>query len=584
MAKKPKPRQYLVRWSEHVPATDVQDPLGLNLRGLARLGQRLLHCITTVTRRARYYSFIPWCVFDFQRREKGQPYALGLRDAIVLRENALTLACVTHHKGVTCRGGAVVGSDEAKRWLSNGKSKVDFKKLKFAMNPALKIYFSSLVNLGCFVTHDETGLGDEDESEEREFTFDDIELSPIGLDLAKRYESVVAGLPVLSRLVGENRSCYVESLAKFGKQGGLCELIEADSADRSLLRELFFGMVTPTNKSHQTRRQSLLLILELCRQFSAEEQELNEPNFAGAMYFGELVTEEGRLSVELAAPLVDIATRWRMFYFHHFIGVALEGMFSWLIAQLGSCGLAGIALDELVLRLNDASVRKTLLKILKGSIKKSFGETTPSDLFADLSIPHGNLSTEFGTTFDLAVRSTHLVAEDILESLVRSNEFLQSSTGLALPMILLATTLTRYSRWEPTNYGKWLASAANDPYLDLIPPVIASGLVRRFGQWWNCKWSDLTEFVLSRYVVRQHQSMSYGKSWAGDRCLLQMDGRKVFSTGGYEKIGMGNPRLRNAIQILIDLGLMEKAEDGVTHLTKDGKKFLQQELRKEGNA
>src|SRR3954449_5468367 len=87
----------LLRWSAHVPCADVQDPLGLSLRGSARLASRLLHCITSITPRARYYSFIPWCFHDYQCREKGNPDALGVKDAIVLRENALTLGCVRHH-------------------------------------------------------------------------------------------------------------------------------------------------------------------------------------------------------------------------------------------------------------------------------------------------------------------------------------------------------------------------------------------------------------------------------------------------------------------------------------------------------
>jgi hypothetical protein len=580
MAKKPKPTHHLLRWSDYVPATDVQDPLGLNLRGLTRLGERLLHCITSITPRARYFSFIPWCVFDYQNREKGKPHALGLRAAIVIRENALTLACVTHHEGDTCRGGALVGSNEAKRWLGKGNTEADLKKLKFAKNPALNAYFTSLVNLGCFVTENEGAVAD-DAGEEVQFTFDDVELSPLGLDLATRYDSVAGCLPVMRQLAEGHRHLSVESLAELGKQGGLCELTEADPADRMLLRELFFDMAGVKGDSHPVRRQSLLLILELCRQFSAEEWVLNEPDFAGAVYFGELVTEDARLSVAFSPAFVDIATRWRMFYFHHYMGVALEGLFSWLIAQLGTCGLAGVTLEELVLRLGDSSLRKSLSELLKCDFKKPFGEMTPCDLFAELGLPHGDLNAKFGTAFDLAVQSTHPVAEDSLETLVRNNEFLQSSTGLALPMILLATTLMRYSRWEATNYGKWLATAAKDPYLDLVPPVVASGLNRRFGQWWKCKWSDLAGFVLSRYVVRQHQSMSYEKSWAGDRCLLQVDGSKVFSTGGYEKIGMGNPRLGSAIQILNDLGLIEEAEDGVTHLTKDGTQFLQHELKKE---
>src|SRR5262245_54544080 len=72
----------LLRWSDHVLASDVQDPLGLALRGSARLASRLLYCITSITPRARYFSFIPWCIFDHQLREKGKPHAMGLRDAI----------------------------------------------------------------------------------------------------------------------------------------------------------------------------------------------------------------------------------------------------------------------------------------------------------------------------------------------------------------------------------------------------------------------------------------------------------------------------------------------------------------------
>lgn len=75
--------------------------------------------------------------------------------------------------------------------------------------------------------------------------------------------------------------------------------------------------------------------------------------------------------------------------------------------------------------------------------------------------------------------------------------------------------------------------------------------------------------------------MSYEKSWTGDRCLLQVDGQKVFSPGGFEKIGMGNPRLGSAIQILKDLGLLADDEHKVVHLTAEGRHFLEQELVRE---
>ena len=580
MAKQPKPTYTLLRWSKYVPASDVQDPLGLNLRGLARLGDRLLCCITSITPRARYFSFIPWCIFDYQNREKGKPRALGLRDAIELREKALTLACGAHHEGDTCSGGALVGTLEAKRWLSKGNTEADLKKLKLAKIPALNAYFTSLVNLGCFVTDDDTPKADEG-NEETPFTFDDVELSSLGLELAQRYDSVAGGLPVIRQLSERSRRCSVEALAEFGKHGGLCELTEAAAADRTLLRDVFFALADWKGDSHRVRRRSLLLILELCRQFSGEQWVLSEPDFAGAVYYGELTTDEGHLKVEIPLPLLDVATRWRMFYFHHYMGVALEGLFSWLIAQLATFGLAGATLKEIVARLDDLSVRKKLANLRGIDFDKPFGQMTPCDLFARLGLPHGDFDANFGTAFDQALRSMQPVAEDTLETLVRDSDYLQSSTGLALPMILLATTLARYSRWEGTNYGKWLANAASDPYLDLVPPVLANGLNRRFDRWWRCDWKELTDFVLSRYMVRQHQAMSYEKSWAGDRCLLQVDGSKVFSTDGFDKIGMGNPRLHSAIQILKDLDLMEDDEDGVTHLTREGKQFLWEEMKKE---
>jgi hypothetical protein len=553
------------------------------LRGSTRLGTRLLHCITSITPRARYFSFIPWCFYDYQSREKGKPHALGVRDAIVLRENALTLACVTHHqddKGGTCKGGAPVGTNEAKRWLRRGNNEADLKTLKFAKIPALNAYFTSLVNLGCFVT-EENVPDSQEEEEEVQFTWEDIELSPLGLELAKRYDATVGSLPAIGALGAGKRRCAVDVLADLGKHGGLCELTKPDAPDRTLLRDIFFGLAGLKDDSHRVRRQSLLLILELCRQLSAEEWVLDEPGFASAVYYGELKNEEDHLKVEIPPALRDVATRWRMFYFHHYMSVALEGMFSWLVTNLATHGLAGASLEGFVAGLDTLAVRKALSNLLGFDVPRPFGKMTPAELFALCGVHGDDLGPTLGTAFDNVIRTLHSVAEDTLEGHIRDGEFLQSPTGLALPMILLAATLARFARWEPTNYGKWLAGAASDPYLDLVPPVVSAGLNRRFDHWWVQPWRELTEFVLSRYVVRQHQAMSYAKSASGDRCLLQMDGDKVFATGRYDEIGLGNPRLRSALQILKDLGLMEETDDDVTRLTKEGRKLLAQELAKE---
>jgi hypothetical protein len=92
-----KANSLLLSWSRHIPSGQIQDPLGLNLRGLARFANQLLFCITSITPRARYYSFLPWCVYDWQLREQGQPNASTLRDGITFRERGFVLSCVVHH-------------------------------------------------------------------------------------------------------------------------------------------------------------------------------------------------------------------------------------------------------------------------------------------------------------------------------------------------------------------------------------------------------------------------------------------------------------------------------------------------------
>lgn len=577
--KKTKPTSQLLRWNKNVPASEVQDPLGLSLRGSTRLASRLLFCITSITPRARYFAFIPWCIYNYQRHEKGKPYALGLRAAIKVRETALTLASVIHHEGEPCDGGALVGSTKAGKWFEKGNSEANLKQLDFAKFPALDAYYNSLVNLGCFVTDEERADSDE-EAKEIEFTFDDIELSPLGLQLAEGYESLIGRLDSVKSVSTSHRKCSVNSLREWGKRGGLCELVETNAPDQPLLREVFFAKSNFDEKnSHGFRNRSLVLILALCRQLSPDEWLLNEPNFGMAVYYGEVVNEEGdRISVEWPTSLADIAKRWRMFYFHHYMSVALEGMFAWLVTQVLGQGVSGTMTSELSAGMDSATVRHELEEFLNCKLTKNFGSSSPSAFFQHFAVMAQSLDETSSQNIDDVIRAECQVAEHWLEEAIRKRRFLHSPTGLAIPLILFVLSLARYARWAGTDYGNWLARAANDPYLDLIPPIVSQGLERYFGDWWTCSWTVLADYVLSRYVVQQHQSMSYEKTAAGERCLLQVDGQKIISDFSYEKIGIGNPRLGSAIQVLKDLALLEDDQDGLTHLTNDGRAMLQAEL------
>lgn len=566
----------LLRWSEHVPVSDVQDPLGLSLRGSARLASRLLYCITSITPRARYFSFIPWCVQNWQEKEKGRPFAVGLSDAIALRERALTLGCVAHHDGKPCTGGALVGSDNVAIWFRKGFPDVDLRKLPFAKNPALAAYFTSLVNLGFFVVEDETIISEESEDEVTQ-TFDDIKLSPLGTELAKAYERRVGRLDSVAQVSTMRRRCTVNSLSLWGSRGGLCELADASSPDRNLLRDIFFARNAREETSHFVRSRSLLLILHLARSLSKQDAQLDEQAFGLAVYFGEIDFDDGdKLTVKWPLPLLDIATRWRMFYFHHYMSVALEGAFAWLVTQTAETGLRGTTIKQLCGTLNSPSVRKELATILGRKLEGPFGTLTPMSLLEDYVDGFVSLDANTSKVLNDAMRPTLEISETYLEDLIRARTFPQSRVGLAIPMLLLGITLSRFAQWEGTPYGNWLASVSTDPYVDIVPPALNGGLSRRFGAWWKSSWVELAEFVLSKYVVQQHQTMSYEKTAKGDRCLLQVDGDRITTRPNevYEQIGMGNARFHSAVRILKDLGLLSDNADGITSPTEDGAQLL----------
>ena len=543
--------------------------------GSTRLASRLLFCITSITPRARYFSFIPWCIYDWQTREKGNPFAYGLRNAITLREKALTLSCIAHHNGHPCDGGALVGSAKARRWFEKGEEIADLARLNFSKGPALGAYFNSLVNLGVFVTETDQAEDNDEERPDTEITFDEIELSPLGKTLAESYGKRIGNLTATLALSGPSRTVALADLRQLGKRGGLCELKERASPDRQWLRDLFFAKNFDKNSSHWMRRNSLLLIMEVCRQLNEGDWHFNADSFAEVAYFGHISSVEGApYPVALPSSLDDIALRWRQFYFHHYMSVALEGMFSWAVTQASQFGITGTSIDSLAKQLNTKSLQKNFNEDLSIDLPDRLGFLTPRDLLAGY-VTLDALNAESSKLLDRRIDSSEEIAEPTLEKMIRERKHFLSPMGLALPLVLLITSLARFKRWEDTPYGKWLANASNDPYLDLVPPVLTIGLERRFANWWNTPLEEIARLILSRYVAQHHQAIAYEKTDAGDRCIIQMDGQRIMSESPYEKIGMGNPRLDSAIQILKDLNLLAADPDnGGTVLSEEGSILL----------
>lgn len=587
MAAKTDSTSVLLAWSKMVPATEGQDPLGVNLRVSARLSAQLLHCITSITPRARYFSFFPWSIADFERREKAERVDADFRDAVRLREKALTLGCVLHHDGEACAGGGLVGSIAAKRWFkAHANESPKLSRLNFAKNPALNAYYSSMVHLGFFVLEGE--MPEEIETgEEPEVTVDSLELRDLGKRIAAAYGQSVGTLSAAKKLAKEPDGCQSGELKKWGEAGGLCELSDAAAPDRDLLREVFFNHVGSPGESHRFRHDSLTLLLELIRQLEPHELRLDVFTFNDATYLGAVREDAESPVIEIVwpKPLQDISERWRMFHFHYYCSVALESLFVAVVSQARTSGMKGFKLETLVENLKSKSVITFLEARLGQKFKGPFLDSTPRQIFAMAGLNNPSAGPDENDALGKLLRLTHPLCESNLDADFYGEIDRDTPEGIACALLLLVVAVTRFVGCEKSPHAKWLAAEAEDPYKDVTVPVVLRELRQQFGNYLDASWREIALFVIRRFVVRQHEVLAYMKSWDGSRAFFHTEQDHIrWRQLNYDKIGVNNSRFPSALQILQDLGLVvhDEGDKRLLRLTADGKARLKHELSEMG--
>ena len=570
----------LLAWSKLVPVSEGQDPLGLNLRVSARLSGQLLHCITSITPRARYFSFFPWCVDQINRRRDASDQAT-LREAVRLLEKSFTFGCVLHHDERACEGGGLVGSLGAIRWLrANRNATPQFSKLTFSKNPALDAYFNSLVHLGFFVA-DADQPEDVEKEEMPEVSVSELELTPLGGRVANAYAAAIAKLSAPLTISKQPDNCDRRELAKWGAVGGLCELRDAKAPDRQILREVFFNHVGSPGASHIFRQHSLVLLLELVHQLEAHDVDFGEDAFNDAVYFDHVWQEDAEhlIEIEWPAALKDIVARWRMFHFHFYLSIALESLFVAVVSKARSAGLKGFRLGILVEELNSKAVHKLLESQLSTKFAKNFLDATPREILALVDVEISNADHAGSATLNRLISRNHPLSERNLMTLFDDVGH-DTPEGIASAMLLLVIATTRFIHLERMQHGGWLAQAVRDTYKDVTTPVVLRELRERFPDYWNVSWREIANFVIRRFVVRQHETLAYDKNWNGSRAFFHTENDLIrWRQLNYDEIGVGNARFTRALRILRDLALVDSHDEGRTlELTQDGRVWLKKEL------
>lgn len=264
---------------------------------------------------------------------------------------------------------------------------------------------------------------------------------------------------------------------------------------------------------------------------------------------------------------------WRMFYLHNHMSVALEGAFLGLIRAVEQSERGNIRFETVLASLGDKTIGSTFARAFDVDGLRAFSEMTPAQVLAAAGVAQqdGCPLIGEGVALDCSLAEWRLV-----EALREPEwESLTTPAGLAICLTLLSTVLLRFDELREHESALWCARTVRDSYLDLAPPLVSGWLTHGSGAWWRRPWSELAPMLLDRFVVRQHEVLGYDKGGGSDSMILHSNDGVLTATGEYERVTIGNPRFRNAMQILGDLGFVDLSE---MQLTSDGRAWLAEEM------
>lgn len=578
----------LLRWNKELPSASSQDPLGLNLRVSARLVAELLHCITSITPRARYFSFFPWAIQDYRSVEENKPGDRGFVAGVLTRERALVLGAVLHHGGHPCEGGGLGGSDKAVE-VANTEPQASYDLLNWShlASPRGQLsaaYIASLVNLGLFeVVHDEVNEDVDPETNELREDQEDADvtrLSERGKRLAAAFACSIRHTDYAANHWSVKSIIDRGVLTDFGAAAGLCEIGKPSAADRQVLREVFFSCDrSGTESAHHRRRMTLLLLLECARICEDTGTGLDEDKFADLVFYRGVSASLPRSIDPVDEALSDIAHRWRIFYFHGHFSLALQTALVALVRSLRNED--GGVERSLIIELHDGeAITRSVAELLGCSLEGGFFEISARETLKAISLGvNGNLlDPEDGlATGKIGGKN---VEEQLSRLLLDENEA-NGAGGIGLATILLYVTTLRYSTEVDARYDVWYRNHVGDPSSDLCLPEFRDWLETEEGSWLDRSNREIIESTWWKYLVIQHQKMSYDRGFGGSSALFNLDGTTVIGTGlDYVNPRPLNARLPSAFQVIVDLGLLE-ACGSTWKLTDDGRQWLSRQLELE---
>jgi len=540
-------------WLERPSTTGGLDHLGAQ-QPCIEIYSRLLPGITNVTDRARYYSLYPWFAWSFDRRNRSK----DVNEAVDLFRRAdclFTLITERHARrgteGPTAEGAAMVGREKLLPALDRLEAGQPLNLSDYATRDeeGLRYFQNRLGGLGqyYFGTLHDMGILSGESRPWIEYT------KERGAVLAQAVDEAVPG-DLFFKTLREDRVSLarLDHLASFS----FWRIPESPQEHRYLL-DLFFARTSEFERDGVQRRLSLALLLSLISASDKRGEGIVDAAFAkNALYAQSLGAAK---SWNIPEPLRETAAYWRTYGLNDLLSTALQAIFFSSLHILFKSEARFANGNQLAAWLVERPETKKALRTIKG---KSWGDAVAR---AQSALPD---------IADWDAEGHELSIQDALFDAYSSVKDLPTALNTIATGLQLLVAIEARRRSERADVG---VSLIPTELLHYYPINLATFERHSTKDWQGTSLIDLTGWLVAEWGIATHLRVALRKLRSNPKATFRLRPTEA----GLEvdpdipPITPTNPRLRQSLQILRDLGLTELSEESTrTRLTQLGREIL----------
>jgi len=525
-------------WNKPIEESDrALDPLGMN-RVTDRLLNDLLSGITTLTRRARYYSFYTWLIGKLSKDPSintVSDFKRNFYDA----ERIFMLACLAHEEksGDHENHKSIFGSDKGRRiWKETGRNiDLNFRYFGNKLGGYGQAYQGSLTNIGLVETTD-------DALYERP--------TDIGKLVSREFDKLINKTDFLN--FSKKKSIKKGTLLKIGNNICLCRLKDKDSSDREILKSIFFGL-SPNFEKNPTiklRKESLFLILFVIDNLSKYKINITDQYFLDSCYFNEVNDKNEIVDISIPDSINETKIYWKIFRSNDYFSFSLESDES----LIQFCKVSGISVSyKELLNMPLIDVINFLSEI--NGIKNFNQNPVQSSKLFDENSKMNSIFNEH--------KVTNAIELGLHSDKFNHYEVLGSWSALMLAVYMRFYWMRKDKKWV------WLI---RHTYGDISSARIIEEIEIHIRNK-SFSFENFLDWLIKEYVIKRANEVFLGKysSESRPKSFFHQEG-KFYKQDREYFAGYRNTRFNSVITILEDLGLVDSF--GTYYKIKDNAKKL----------